>query len=137
MDLQITKGRSLTVTLKDTVKFVIILHKVWKKHPYHQDYLGFYTIDSHLLSPRVHGLLGQFYHGVQFEVSNLHPGEDPEKPDATMDVKGHKLTVTRGWQRDFRRDVKNGEKVPCWFVHSNGTGLIDGSHGDYVVSNLF
>ncbi|XP_076124731.1 inter-alpha-trypsin inhibitor heavy chain H3-like [Alosa pseudoharengus] len=137
MDLQITKDRSLTVTLKDSVKFVIILHKVWKKHPYHQDYLGFYTIDSHLLSPRVHGLLGQFYHGVQFEVSNLHPGEDPEKPDATMDVKGHKLTVTRGWQRDFRRDVKNGEKVPCWFVHNNGTGLIDGSHEDYVMSSLF
>ncbi|XP_076124801.1 inter-alpha-trypsin inhibitor heavy chain H3-like [Alosa pseudoharengus] len=137
MDLQITKDSSLTVTLKDSVKFVIILHKVWKKHPYHQDYLGFYTIDSHLLSPRVHGLLGQFYHGVQFEVSNLHPGEDPEKPDATMDVKGHKLTVTRGWQRDFRRDVKNGEKVPCWFVHNNGTGLIDGSHEDYVMSSLF
>ncbi|XP_062401904.1 inter-alpha-trypsin inhibitor heavy chain H3-like [Sardina pilchardus] len=137
IDLHISIDRSLTVTLKDSVKFVIILHKVWHKHPYHQDYLGFYTIDSHLLSPRVHGLLGQFYHSVQFEVSNLHPGEDPEKPDATMDIKGHKLTVTRGWQRDFRSDVKNGEKVPCWFVHNNGTGLIDGSHEDYVVSSLF
>ena len=59
MDLQVTKDHSLTVTLKDSVKFVIILHKVWKKHPYHQDYLGFYTIDSHLLSPSVHGLLGK------------------------------------------------------------------------------
>ena len=38
---------------------------------------------------------GQFYHGVEFEVSNLHPGEDPEKPDATMMVKGHELNVTR------------------------------------------
>ncbi|XP_012696670.2 inter-alpha-trypsin inhibitor heavy chain H3 [Clupea harengus] len=137
MDLQITKDHSLTVTLKDSVKFVIILHKVWKKHPYHQDYLGFYTIDSHLLSPSVHGLLGQFYHGVEFEVSNLHPGEDPEKPDATMMVKGHELNVTRGWQRDFRKDVKNGENVPCWFIHNNGTGLIDGSHEDYVLSSLF
>ncbi|KAL2091389.1 hypothetical protein ACEWY4_013652 [Coilia grayii] len=137
IDLQILNDGHLTVTLKDSVKFVILLHKVWKKHPYHQDYLGFYTLDSHLLSPRVHGLLGQFYHGVQFEVSNLHPGEDPEKPDATMTVKGHTLTVTRGWQRDFRRKVKTGEKVPCWFVHYNGTGLIDGSHEDYVVSSLF
>lgn len=54
----VTKGRSLTVTLKDSVKFVIMLHKVWEKHPYHRDYLGFYTLDSHLLSPSVHGLLG-------------------------------------------------------------------------------
>ncbi|XP_062401903.1 inter-alpha-trypsin inhibitor heavy chain H3-like [Sardina pilchardus] len=136
IDLHITKDRSLTVTLKDSVKFVIILHKVWHKHPYHQDYLGFYTIDSHLLSPRVHGLLGQFYHGVPFEVSDTYPGKDPEKPDASMFIKGNKLTVTRGWQRDFRRDVKNGEKVPCWFVHNNGTGLIDGSPEDYVVSSL-
>ncbi|XP_058487914.1 inter-alpha-trypsin inhibitor heavy chain H3-like [Solea solea] len=137
VDLLVTKDRSLMVTLKDSVKFVILLHKVWEKHPYHRDYLGFYTLDSHLLSPAVHGLLGQFYHGIEYEVSELRPGEVPEKPDATMFVKGQQLNVTRGWQRDFRRDMKNGENVPCWFVHNNGTGLIDGDATDYVVSGLF
>ncbi|XP_076607588.1 inter-alpha-trypsin inhibitor heavy chain H3-like [Chaetodon auriga] len=137
VDLLLTKDRSLTVTLKDSVKFVILLHKVWKKHPYHRDYLGFYTLDSHLLSPSVHGLLGQFYHGIEYEVTDLRPGEVPEKPDATMFVKGQELNVTRGWQRDFRRDVKNGENVPCWFIHNNGTGLLDGDAADYVVSGLF
>ncbi|XP_070814507.1 inter-alpha-trypsin inhibitor heavy chain H3-like [Chaetodon trifascialis] len=137
LDLLLTKDRSLTVTLKDSVKFVILLHKVWKKHPYHRDYLGFYTLDSHLLSPSVHGLLGQFYHGIEYEVTDLRPGEVPEKPDATMFVKGQELNVTRGWQRDFRRDVKNGENVPCWFIHNNGTGLLDGDAADYVVSGLF
>uniref|UniRef100_A0AAX7T731 Inter-alpha-trypsin inhibitor heavy chain H3 n=1 Tax=Astatotilapia calliptera TaxID=8154 RepID=A0AAX7T731_ASTCA len=122
---------------KDSVKFVILLHKVWKKHPYHRDYLGFYTLDSHLLSPGVHGLLGQFYHGINYEVAHLHPGKVPEKPDATMYVKGQELNVTRGWQRDFRNDVKNGENVPCWFIHNNGTGLIDGHVRDYIVSGLF
>uniref|UniRef100_A0A667YZV4 Inter-alpha-trypsin inhibitor heavy chain H3 n=1 Tax=Myripristis murdjan TaxID=586833 RepID=A0A667YZV4_9TELE len=127
----------LTVTLRDSVKFVILLHKVWEKHPYHQNYLGFYTLDSHLLSPSVHGLLGQFYHGIEFEVADLRPGEVEEKPDATMYIKGQALNVTRGWQKDYRWDVKNGENVPCWFVHSNGTGLIDGDASDYVVSGLF
>uniref|UniRef100_A0A669FBL7 Inter-alpha-trypsin inhibitor heavy chain H3 n=1 Tax=Oreochromis niloticus TaxID=8128 RepID=A0A669FBL7_ORENI len=137
VDLLVTKDRSLTVTLRDSVKFVILLHKVWKKHPYHRDYLGFYTLDSHLLSPGVHGLLGQFYHGINYEVADLHPGKVPEKPDATMYVKGQELNVTRGWQRDFRGDVKNGENVPCWFIHNNGTGLIDGHVTDYIVSGLF
>uniref|UniRef100_A0A673JTZ4 Inter-alpha-trypsin inhibitor heavy chain H3 n=1 Tax=Sinocyclocheilus rhinocerous TaxID=307959 RepID=A0A673JTZ4_9TELE len=123
--------------LKNSVKFLIILHKIWKMHPYHQDYLGFYTLDSHLFSSNVHGLLGQFYHGVNFEVSDLFPGKDPDKQDANMFVKGNKLTVTRGWKRDFRQDVKNGEKVPCWFIHNNGTGLLDGVHTDYIVSGLF
>ena len=59
MDILLTKDRSLTVTLKNSVKFVILLHKVWEKHPYHRDYLGFYTLDSHLLSSSVHGLLGK------------------------------------------------------------------------------
>ncbi|KAK1799552.1 hypothetical protein P4O66_000433 [Electrophorus voltai] len=95
MDLQVTKDRSLTVSLRNSVKFVIILHKVWKEHPYHQDYLGFYTLDSHLLSQRVHGVIGQFFHGVNFEVSSLVEGQDPDKPDATMFVKGHTLKVTR------------------------------------------
>ncbi|XP_056128891.1 inter-alpha-trypsin inhibitor heavy chain H3-like isoform X2 [Lampris incognitus] len=137
VDLLVTKDCRLTVTLRDSVKFVILLHKVWKKHPYHQDYLGFYTLDSHLLSPSVHGLLGQFYHGIEYEVGNIRQGEVPEKPDATMYVKQQELNVTRGWQRDFRRDVKNGEQVPCWFIHNNGTGLIDGSVTDYIVSGLF
>ncbi|XP_044205152.1 inter-alpha-trypsin inhibitor heavy chain H3-like [Thunnus albacares] len=137
VDLLVTKDRSLTITLRDSVKFVILLHKVWKKHPYHRDYLGFYTVDSHLLSPSVHGLLGQFYSGIEYEVTDLRPGDVPEKPDATMYVKGQQLNVTRGWQRDFRRDVKNGENVPCWFIHSNGKGLIDGDASDYIVSGLF
>uniref|UniRef100_A0A4W4EAR7 Inter-alpha-trypsin inhibitor heavy chain C-terminal domain-containing protein n=1 Tax=Electrophorus electricus TaxID=8005 RepID=A0A4W4EAR7_ELEEL len=137
MDLQVTKDRSLTVSLRNSVKFVIILHKVWKEHPYHQDYLGFYTLDSHLLSQRVHGVIGQFFHGVNFEVSNLVEGQDPDKPDAIMFVKGHTLKVTRGWQRDFRKNVKNGENVSCWFIHNNGTGLIDGVLTDYIVSDIF
>ncbi|XP_022600970.1 inter-alpha-trypsin inhibitor heavy chain H3-like [Seriola dumerili] len=137
VDLHVTKDRSLMVALKDSVKFMILLHKVWQKHPYHRDYLGFYTLDSHLLSPSVHGLLGQFYHGIEYEVTDLRPGEVPEKPDATMFVKGQELNVTRGWQRDFRRDVKNGENVPCWFIHGSGSGLIDGDERDYIVSGLF
>ncbi|XP_058229130.1 inter-alpha-trypsin inhibitor heavy chain H3-like [Hemibagrus wyckioides] len=137
MDLEVSKDQSLTVTLKDTLKFIIVLHKVWKLHPYHQDYLGFYNLDSHHLSQRVHGLLGQFFHGVTYEVSDVFQGKDPDKPDATMFVKGHSLTVTRGWQRDFRKDVKNGENVPCWFIHNNGAGLIDGVLRDYIVSGLF
>ncbi|KAI4876006.1 hypothetical protein NFI96_024421, partial [Prochilodus magdalenae] len=137
MELQVTKDHSLSVTMKNSVKFVIILHKVWEKHPYHQDYLGFYTLDNHLSSHSVHGLIGQFFHGVKFEVSDLFSGKDPDKPDATMFVKGHKLTVTRGWQRDFKKDAKNGENVPCWFIHKNGTGLIDGELKDYIVTDLF
>lgn len=39
--------------------------------------------------------LGQFYHGVTFEVSNIFQGKDPDKQDTTMFVKGHKLVVTR------------------------------------------
>ncbi|KAF5904525.1 inter-alpha-trypsin inhibitor heavy chain H3-like [Clarias magur] len=137
MDLHITKDRSLTVTLRNSMKFVIVLHKVWKKHPYHQDYLGFYTLDSHLFSQRVHGLLGQFFHGITFEVSDVFQGENPDKPDAHMFVKGHNLTVTRGWQKDYRKNVKEGEDVPCWFIHNNGTGIIDGDIEDYIVSGLF
>lgn len=53
------KNCSLTVTLRHTIKFEVIKHsKVWKRHHDHQEYLGFYTLDSHHLSASVHGLLG-------------------------------------------------------------------------------
>lgn len=47
------------------------------------------------------------------------------------------LCITRGWQKDYRKNVKEGEDVPCWFIHNNGTGIIDGDIGDYIVSGLF
>ncbi|XP_040889345.1 inter-alpha-trypsin inhibitor heavy chain H3-like [Toxotes jaculatrix] len=138
MDLKLTKNCSLTVTLRHSVKFMIVKHtKMWKRLHDQQNYLGFYTLDSHHLSASVHGLLGQFYHGVKFEVADLRPGEVQEKLDATMYVKGQTLHVTRHWQKDFSRNVENGENIACWFVDNDGTGLIDGRASDYIVSGLF
>uniref|UniRef100_A0A3B4XI64 Inter-alpha-trypsin inhibitor heavy chain H3 n=1 Tax=Seriola lalandi dorsalis TaxID=1841481 RepID=A0A3B4XI64_SERLL len=138
MDLKLTKNCSLTVTLRHSIKFMVIKHtKVWKRRHDQQDYLGFYTLDSHHLSASAHGLLGQFYHGVEFEVTDPRPGEVQEKLDATMYVKGQTVNVTRHWQKDFSRNVKNGENIPCWFVNNDGTGLIDGRASDYIVSGLF
>ncbi|XP_034442500.1 inter-alpha-trypsin inhibitor heavy chain H3-like isoform X2 [Hippoglossus hippoglossus] len=138
MDLKLTKNCSLTVTLKHFIKFTVIKHtKKWKRLRDEQDYLGFYTLDSHHVSASVHGLLGQFYHGVEFEVTDLIPGDLQEKLDATMYVKGQAVNVTRHWQKDFSQDVKNGESIPCWFVDNDGAGLIDGRASDYIVSGLY
>ncbi|XP_048462719.1 inter-alpha-trypsin inhibitor heavy chain H3-like [Rhincodon typus] len=135
--MSIMKEKNLTLTMGDDATFVIVLHRVWKNHPLHRDFLGFYTLDSHRLSNMTHGLLGQFYHEVNAEIYNIRPGLDEGKPDATMIVKGHKLRVTRGYQKDYRIDPKRGTSIPCWFAHYNGKGFIDGSPSDYVVSSLF
>ncbi|XP_067908035.1 inter-alpha-trypsin inhibitor heavy chain H3-like isoform X2 [Heterodontus francisci] len=135
--ISIMKERNLTITMGDDATFVIVLHRVWKNHPLHRDFLGFYTLDSHRLSNITHGLLGQFYREVNAEIYNIRPGLDQGKPDATMIVKGHKLRVTRGYQKDYRFDPKRGTNIPCWFVHYNGKGFIDGIPTDYVVSSLF
>ncbi|XP_078059846.1 inter-alpha-trypsin inhibitor heavy chain H3-like [Mustelus asterias] len=135
--ISIMKERNFTLTVGDAAKFVIVLHRVWKNHPLHRDFLGFYTLDSHRLSNMTHGLLGQFYHEVNAEIYNIRPGLDEGKPDATMIVKGHKLRVTRGYQKDYRFDPKRGTNIPCWFVHYSGKGFIDGIPTDYVVSSLF
>ncbi|XP_038668455.1 inter-alpha-trypsin inhibitor heavy chain H3-like isoform X2 [Scyliorhinus canicula] len=135
--ISIVKEKNLTLTMGDDATFVIVLHRVWKNHPLHRDFLGFYTLDSHRLSNRTHGLLGQFYREVNAEIYNIRPGLDQGKPDATMIVKGHKLRVTRGYQKDYRLDPKRGTNIPCWFVHYNGKGFIDGIPTDYVVTSLF
>ncbi|XP_075177845.1 inter-alpha-trypsin inhibitor heavy chain H3-like isoform X2 [Anomaloglossus baeobatrachus] len=136
-NLVVNKGSNVTISFGEGATFVIILHQVWKNHPLHRDFLGFYTLDDHKFSEGVHGLLGQFFHGISYEISNVHETDNPDKPDATMKVKNKLLTVTRGVQRDYRKDHKNGNNVPCWFVHFNGEGLIDGSHTDYIVPHIF
>ncbi|XP_063662905.1 inter-alpha-trypsin inhibitor heavy chain H3 isoform X1 [Pan troglodytes] len=129
--------KNMVVSFGDGVTFVVVLHQVWKKHPAHRDFLGFYVVDSHRMSAQTHGLLGQFFQPFDFKVSDIRPGSDPTKPDATLVVKNHQLIVTRGSQKDYRKDASIGTKVVCWFVHNNGEGLIDGVHTDYIVPNLF
>uniref|UniRef100_A0A663MHI4 Inter-alpha-trypsin inhibitor heavy chain 3 n=1 Tax=Athene cunicularia TaxID=194338 RepID=A0A663MHI4_ATHCN len=137
LTLIINKEKSLVLKMGSGASFVIVLHQVWKKHPLHQDFLGLYALEREKLSEQTHGLLGQFFHPIDFTILEIHPGSDPKKPDATMIVKNNELTVTRGWQKDYRRDPKHGVDIPCWFVHNNGAGLIDGVHTDYIVSSLF
>ncbi|NXW00489.1 ITIH3 inhibitor, partial [Fregetta grallaria] len=137
LTLIINRRKNLVLSMGSGASFVIVLHQVWKKHPLHQDFLGLYTLESDKLSEQTHGLLGQFFHPIDFTILEIHPGSDPKKPDATMIVKNNELTVTRGWQKDYRRDPQHGVDIPCWFVHNNGAGLIDGVHTDYIVSSLF
>uniref|UniRef100_A0A8D0I408 Inter-alpha-trypsin inhibitor heavy chain H3 n=1 Tax=Sus scrofa TaxID=9823 RepID=A0A8D0I408_PIG len=137
LSVMINKKKNMVVSFGDGATFVVVLHQVWKKQPNHHDFLGFYVVDSHRMSTQTHGLLGQFFHPFDFKVSEIHPGSDPTKPDATMVVKNHRLTVTRGSQKDYRKDASIGVKVACWFVHDNGQGLIDGIHSDYIVPDLF
>uniref|UniRef100_A0A2K5NQ38 Inter-alpha-trypsin inhibitor heavy chain H3 n=1 Tax=Cercocebus atys TaxID=9531 RepID=A0A2K5NQ38_CERAT len=137
LSMMINRKKNMVVSFGDGVTFVVVLHQVWKKHPVHRDFLGFYVVDSHRMSAQTHGLLGQFFQPFDFKVSDIRPGSDPTKPDATLVVKNHQLTVTRGSQKDYRKDASIGTKVVCWFVHNNGEGLIDGVHTDYIVPNLF
>ncbi|NXP51898.1 ITIH3 inhibitor, partial [Heliornis fulica] len=137
LTLIINRKKNLVLKMDSGASFIIVLHQVWKKHPLHQDFLGLYTLESDKLSEQTHGLLGQFFHPIDFTILEVHPGSDPKKPDATMIVKNNELTVTRGWQKDYRRDPQHGIDTPCWFVHNNGAGLIDGVHTDYIVSSLF
>ncbi|KAM9813386.1 inter-alpha-trypsin inhibitor heavy chain H3-like [Neosynchiropus ocellatus] len=131
IELTLTQDCKMTVSLKHSVKFAIVRHtKVWRKRHQHQMFLGFYTLDSHHLSSAVHGLLGQFYHGVEFEVARTDGA-------ATLYVKDQMLNVTRHWQKDFSKDVTQGADVPCWFVAEEGKGLIDGSASDYILSDIF
>ncbi|NP_999089.2 inter-alpha-trypsin inhibitor heavy chain H1 precursor [Sus scrofa] len=133
----INRKRNLVVSVEDGGTFEVVLHRVWKGSAIHQDFLGFYVLDSHRMSARTHGLLGQFFHPFDYKVSDLHPGSDPTKTDATMVVKNRQLTVTRGLQKDYSKDPRHGAKVTCWFIHNNGDGLIDGVHTDYIVPDIF
>ncbi|XP_030063307.1 inter-alpha-trypsin inhibitor heavy chain H3 isoform X2 [Microcaecilia unicolor] len=129
--LAIIKGTRLIVSMGNDVSFLIVLHRARK----HRDYLGIYTLDSHQLSEKTHGLLGQFYHDTEFEIFDIHPSSDPKKTYATLAIKGNKIKVTGKWQNNFRTNSRDGAATFCWFVGSNGKGLIDAR--DYAVSSLF
>nr|KAF6335283.1 inter-alpha-trypsin inhibitor heavy chain 3 [Pipistrellus kuhlii] len=128
---------ALVVSFGEGITFKVVLHQVWKKQAVHLNYLGFYVLDSDKMSTKSHGLLGQFFRPLAFKVSDFNTDNDHSKIHATMLVKKHRLAVTRGYQKDYRKDVHNGTHVSCWFIHNNGQGVIDGVHSDYIVPDLF
>nr|XP_033814916.1 inter-alpha-trypsin inhibitor heavy chain H2 [Geotrypetes seraphini] len=137
LTISVKKDSNVTITVNKELTFLVLLHRVWKKHPVNVDFLGIYIPHTNKFSPTAHGLIGQFMREPEVRISNVRPGPDPEKPEATMDVKRHKITVTRGWQKDFRTDTVTGTDVRCWFVHNSGKGFIDGHYKDYLVPELY
>ncbi|XP_067861209.1 inter-alpha-trypsin inhibitor heavy chain H2 [Heptranchias perlo] len=137
MTVTVKKNSNITITVSEDMVFQILLHHVWKNHPTNVDFLGFYAPPTNKFSTSVHGLIGQFIHEPAVNVYNIRPGLDPDKPQATMEVKGHKITVTRGLQKDYRTDAVNGTDVQCWFIHNSGKGFIDGHYKDYLVPHLY
>lgn len=135
--ISVKKETSVTLTLDKELFFSVLLHRVWKKHPVNVDFLGIYAPPTDKFSPRAHGLLGQFMHEPTIHIFNERPGKEPGKPEASMEVKGHKLNVTRGLQKDYRTDTVFGTDVPCWFVHNSGKGFIDGHYKDYFLPHLY
>ncbi|XP_023134217.2 inter-alpha-trypsin inhibitor heavy chain H2 [Amphiprion ocellaris] len=132
------RNSQVTITINNNIQVMVLLHRVWKKHPVNVDFLGVYIPNNNQYSPLVHGLIGQFSREPFPEVSvyDIHEGPDPLKKEATMEVKGNKLLVTRGWQKDYRSDTRRGSSVYCWFIHNSGKGLIDGHYTDYIVPDL-
>ncbi|XP_042086379.1 inter-alpha-trypsin inhibitor heavy chain H2 isoform X2 [Ovis aries] len=135
--VSVKKEKTVTISLDKEMFFSVLLHRVWKKHPINVDFLGIYIPPTNKFSPNVHGLIGQFMNEPKIHVFNERPGKDPEKPEASMEVKGQKLVVTRGLQKDYRTDRVFGTDVPCWFVHNSGKGFIDGDYKDYFVPQLY
>ncbi|XP_010981129.3 inter-alpha-trypsin inhibitor heavy chain H2 [Camelus dromedarius] len=135
--VSVKKEKTVTIVLDKEMSFSVLLHQVWKKHPINVDFLGIYIAPSNKFSPNAHGLIGQFMHEPKIRIFNERPGKDPKKPEASMEVKGQKLVVTRGLQKDYRTDRVFGTEVPCWFVHNSGKGFIDGHYKDYFVPQLY
>lgn len=65
----------MTVTVDGKISVMVLLHRVWKKHPFNVDFLGFYMPSTNQYSPQAHGLIGMY--GV-FEMFILCRAEKEE-----------------------------------------------------------
>ncbi|KAM7367332.1 hypothetical protein PAMP_015242 [Pampus punctatissimus] len=95
LKVSIVKNTHVSVTINNNIRVMVLLHRVWKKHPVNVDFLGIYIPNDNQYSPLVHGLIGQFSREPEVNVYDIHQGVDPLKKEATMEVKGNKLLVTR------------------------------------------
>lgn len=59
--VSIVKDSHVTVTVNNNIRVMVLLHRVWKKHPVNVDFLGIYIPNNNQYSPLVHGLIGETY----------------------------------------------------------------------------
>ncbi|XP_043944296.1 inter-alpha-trypsin inhibitor heavy chain H5 isoform X2 [Protopterus annectens] len=146
--ITLNANSNITVTIQDTISFVILFHQYKNPAPFQRNHLGFYIANSKGLSANTHGLLGQFlYTSVKIATSPTSTSSMLSQPDqeeqylqahnetasAMLKVKGHVIPVMKK-----QRKINNGkEQVDCWFVKNNAARLIDGEYKDYLVSHPF
>lgn len=53
------KESNVTITVGEEMSFMVLLHRVWKKHPVNVDFLGIYIPPENQFSPAAHGLIGK------------------------------------------------------------------------------
>ncbi|XP_041934636.1 inter-alpha-trypsin inhibitor heavy chain H5 isoform X2 [Alosa sapidissima] len=147
----IVASANVTVTIRGTIGFVILLHRYKNPAPYQRDHLGFYIGNSKGLSKDTHGLLGQFLNeevGLVELSANATKGTNvatgqptaggatqstPLPPRTALKVKGRTVPVVK----KSRRIYSGRQTVDCWFARNNAAKLIDGDYGNYVVSHMF
>lgn len=123
-------GKSnVTVSVGDSISFIILLHHYKNPAPYQKDHLGFYIGNSKGLSPKCHGLLGQFLYeeiGLAEVVADI-------VPSTVLKVKERSVPVVQKTRRIF----SGTQSVDCWFAKNNAAKLIDGQYEDYLMSHMF
>ncbi|XP_043964676.1 inter-alpha-trypsin inhibitor heavy chain H5 isoform X2 [Gambusia affinis] len=134
LSVAVVGGANVTVTVGGNISFVILLHRYKNASPYQRDHLGFYIGNSAGLSPRCHGLLGQFLYEEVGVAPLPAPGDAGDlNQSAFLKVKERSVPVVR----KSRRIYGGKQSVDCWFARNNAEKLIDGWYKDYVTAHLF
>lgn len=56
--ISIVKNSHVSIVINDNIRVMVLLHRVWKKHPVNVDFLGVYIDNDNQYSSLVHGLIG-------------------------------------------------------------------------------
>ncbi|XP_007432686.2 inter-alpha-trypsin inhibitor heavy chain H5 [Python bivittatus] len=144
LQVSIVAHSNITVVLRDSISFVILIHHYRNPARYQKNHLGFYISNSQGLSTGSHGLIGQFLHqDAQLltepysQKCNLGSWNETKSGDTNLghalQLKGRLVPVV--WKQ---RKIYNGQQeVDCWFAKNNAEKLIDGSYKDYLASHPF
>ncbi|XP_077196425.1 inter-alpha-trypsin inhibitor heavy chain H5 isoform X2 [Paroedura picta] len=144
LEVSIYARSNVTVVIRGSIAFVILIHHYKNPAPFQKDHLGFYISNGQGLSSSSHGLLGQFLHqvvnltqdphGERTQLGGWNQTQSTESHASNiLQLKGRLVPVV--WKQ---RKIYNGEQeVDCWFAKNNAEKLIDGAYADYLASHPF
>ncbi|XP_043946467.1 inter-alpha-trypsin inhibitor heavy chain H6 [Protopterus annectens] len=135
LEIAISHSTKITIRIAGGLEFLVIIHHYLHPTYLQLDHLGFYVASWPVISPRAHGLIGQFLN-ADIRLTRMTQ-QHHLKATAELKSKNNMIPVVLAMKTMMTDSFLYPHESWCWEVKKEDVdNIIDGTYEDYIMSHL-